>query len=195
MKRRMWLVGLVLALCWVLRPDFASAVELDFIESGESVTAFGSGFDVSFPPPSGVETVTFTDTFLSSSIFSGSGVAVLLESAGLVSDRVDVNFHLFDPGVMSLTATFTSDADPAGLPGIDPAFLAKFGLLEDGTLQDLSGRFFDPATGLAVSLPPELTIKAQSDVPEPSALLLVGVGLFALRLLQRQKLGANHPTS
>ncbi len=130
-------------------------------------------------------------------VVAGSGVAVLLESNGTVSDLLEVtvtpkkrgmNIPFFDA-----SGTFTSDIDPGGLDltglGLSDEIMKKVlanGLAEDGTQQDIGSRLIDPTTGNALNIG-GLVITAASDVPEPSSLLLFGTGLLALAVLSQRR--------
>ena len=77
-----------------------------------------------------------------------------------------VNNHIAD-----FTADFGSD--PESLGTCPPCTR----LFEDGTLQNVNAY---------LSLPDNITIQIQSDVPEPASLALVGLGLFGVAALRRK---------
>ena len=74
-------------------------------------------------------------------------------------------------GVADFTADFGSDPESLG------TCVQCTRLFEDGTLQNVNA---------FLSLPDNITIQIQSDVPEPASLALVGLGLFGVAALRRK---------
>jgi hypothetical protein len=136
--------------------------------------------------------------------------AYLLESAGAFGAISDITTLEFFPGGQLGTGTgvfddvefsFISDPDTgSGLGNIPGGFV--FRQVEDGTALSLNGLFFtgpaddallqraycqSPPCGLFPGLPGGYTVMARSDapeVPEPSTLLLLGVGFAALGIVR-----------
>jgi hypothetical protein len=136
-------------------------------------------------------------------VAGGTGMAVLLERNGKVSDilKVTVTPKKRGGGIdfFDVNLVFTSDSDPGGLdPGVTDEIMQKLlstdpdeggALQEDGTEQDIGKRLIDIATGKRLDIG-GLVITAASDLPEPSTLLLLGPGLLLLAARRRRGKGS-----
>ncbi len=123
--------------------------------------------------------------------------AVLREPSGGVSDYV---FLSVTPrpaqGDARVLVGFQSDPFTFREFPAPPARVRAQGLLEDGTVQDVSAAFFRIQNAMAVNVPltcptcgmPFLTVSVQSDlepVPEPTTILLFGTAVAGLGLAAR----------
>lgn len=200
---------LFLTIAWGLAPPYASAdvIITDLTEAPVTAFVFDSlnpGDNTPADKPLTADKDTPEKLSFSISVDGtggGSGVAVLLEPDGTVSDRLEVTVTQKFRGAMmniaflQISGTFTSDADPGGLDltdlGLTDDIMKKVignGLREDGTQQDIGSRLINSATGDTLTIS-TLKITAASDVvPEPSSLLLFGPGLLALAVLFRRRL-------
>ena len=198
---------LFLTFAWGLAPGLASADvnpgEVDIMDTGNpSVTVTGGVNSVNdtctAAKPAGSCTVDngppekFTFSIPVDGNSAGSGIAVLLDPGGTVSDLLEVTWvkKMRGNGIIfqDISGTFTSTDDPAGLNlaflGLTDAVMKNLiqnGLTENGLLQNIGNQLIDPATGNSVAIL-DMTIKAVS-VPGPVAgaglpgLLFAGGGL------------------
>jgi len=209
MKRTAWWVGLAaLAGSGLLTAGIASAANVTIHDddiSGVVITP-----DNNFELGVNVTQHTFESASLSGSWIAltgrvGSGIIYITEqdqSTTALSDILYAEWGSSNPGGFStatIDLTFLSDTDgtlsPSGLitqAMIDaaPTFLANGWVVpETGLLQGLTGQFRNLATGDLVSLPSNLTVFAQSDVvPEPSTLILLGMGLAGFAVVGRKRM-------
>jgi hypothetical protein len=201
-----WLQVLFLALPWSLAPGLASADVIIMDLTDAPITAFVSdslnpGDNTPADKPLTADKDTPEKLSFSISVDGtgeGSGVAVLLEPDGTVSDLLEVTVLQRLRGMnipfLQISGTFTSDADPGGLLaglGLTDEIMKKVidnGLREDGTQQDIGARLINTVTGDPLNIS-TLKITAASDVdvvPEPSSVLLLVPGLLALAVLHKR---------
>ncbi len=220
-NRRISFFAFVSLLACGLMPGFAAAVPTISIKdlTEDRISAVFSGFNLNpgdNSPPDNVtglpiplladvntpEKITNPSSVSINGDTSASGVAVLLENTGMVSDLLEVTLtrKLRGPQMnipyLEVVFTFTSDSDPGGLDlsglGLTDEVYKKListgpdggALLEDGTDQDIGSRLIDPTTGNRLTIN-DLMITAASDAPEPSSLLLLGLGLPVLAVRRR----------
>ena len=98
------------------------------------------------------------------------GIGCSLTQNNCFSDILHVYWTVAG-GVADFTADFGSDPESLG------TCVQCTALFEDGTLQNVNA---------FLSLPANITIQIQSDVPEPASLALVGLGLFGVAALRRK---------
>jgi hypothetical protein len=128
-------------------------------------------------------------------------VAVLLEppgenenATGSISDVVALSITPGGGGAAD-ALTISLQSDTTGITFAPGLATNPRAVVENGTSQPLTARFFDPLTGAAVNLPTGLTVFVASDaIPEPSSLLLAGsgivTGMFMVWRRRRHRMGA-----
>jgi hypothetical protein len=193
---------LFLTFAWGLAPGLASADTIpglvDIMDTGNpvSITVTGGVNSVNdtctAAKPLGSCTVDsgppekFTFSIPVDGNSAGSGIVVLLDPSGMVSDLLEVTWvqKMRGMGIIyqDISGTFTSTDDPAGLNlaflGLTDDVMKKLvqnGLTETGLLQNIGNQLIDPATGNPVAIL-NMTIRAASPVPGP----VVGAGLPGL---------------
>jgi hypothetical protein len=191
---------LFVTLAWGLAPGFASADQMqgtititDLTEAPATATVQGGTNQVNetvTADKATPEMLSFTIS-VDGTVTAGSGVAVLLESGGMVSDLLQVTVTPRKRGLnipyFDASGTFTSDPDPgevdlSGL-GLTDEIMKKVianGLQEDGTQQDLGSRLINTTTGDPLNIGGLVITAASDGVPEPSSLTLLGLGALSL---------------
>jgi hypothetical protein len=185
-------VARTIFLVCALTPTLALAANININDLTDTITVQNSQFEGGFTSSVAGEDATFSGSWISNGGTTGSGIVYLLEpGTQLVSDSLTVNFGCTSPTgcVATISGAFASDT--TGNLGPLPAGFT--GLVENGTLQNVTGAFQDPVTHAAVAIPQNLTILIASDiaespeVPEPSSIYLVVSGIAALLLGSRRK--------
>ena len=163
----------------------AMSANINFYDLLDAVTVDATQFDVTPATVThmfifgGEDDVRVQGQFFSNSA-DGSGdsfVGLVEPGIGCSLTRLDCFSDILHVvwSVTNHTATFTADF------GSDPESVGTCvqctALFEDGTLQNVNA---------FLSLPDNITIQIQSDVPEPASLALLGLGLFGVAALRRK---------
>jgi hypothetical protein len=185
-------VARTIFLVCALTPALALAANININDLTDTITVQNSQFEGGFTSNVAGEDATFSGSWISNGGTTGSGIVYLLEpGTQLVSDSLTVNFGCTSASGCLATITGTFASDTTGNLGPLPAGFT--GLVENGTLQNVTGAFQNPVTHAAVAIPQNLTIFIASDivesaeVPEPSSIYLVIGGIALLLLASRRK--------
>ena len=182
----LWVVTLMLAVPMAYANSIPATINVVEGPEGTLPAVFVSGFDIQTPdiaiagPENAAIGALLAGRFHTSSPDTGLTIAfgfMLEPGSRVISDFVTLVFEV-SGGQASVIELFASDkADDLGVLGAGfPA------VVENGTLQDLSGSFANIA-GVPVALPQGLVIGVQSDiseVPEPATWLLLVTGIPGL---------------
>jgi len=176
----------VLVLC-ALAPTLASAANINVNDLLDNITFAGSQFEFGFSSTvdSTGEGGNFSGSWISTGGTNGAGVVYLLDPGTLlVSDFLMVMFQCASLTGCQATINGRFVSDTTGNLGALPAGFT--GVVETGTLQNVTGSFQDPVTHAQVTLPQNLTVFIASDVaesaevPESASIYLLVGGLLLL---------------
>ena len=163
----------------------AMSANINFHDLLDAVTVDATQFDVTPATVThmnifgGEDDVRVQGQFISNSADSSGdsfvglvepGIGCTLTRTDCFSDILHVVWTVTNH-VADFTADFGSDRESLGTCGQCTR------LFEDGTLQNVNA---------FLSLPDNITIQIQSDVPEPASLALLGLGLFGVAALRRK---------
>jgi hypothetical protein len=199
-----WVARAVLTVPGLLNPGLASAAHITITDddvNGVVVTPdanFEGGVTVT---QNSFESASLSGDWLANMGRSGSGIIYLVEpGTTILSDILDATWSITadnnppDADQVHIDLNFESDVNGVLLSGrtIPQLFLDHSWYTEEtGSLQGMTGLFRDPNTGANVNLPTNLTIVAASDIdpiPEPSTLVLLGMGLAGFAVVGRKRL-------
>src|SRR5438552_6659566 len=129
------------------------------------------------------ESATGSGAYLAATTATGSALVVLTEPGGGNSDWLELIYSGSGSfGTETVQALWRSDSDPGGLPALPSGVTPSF-LLETGGVQDVTALLAASATASGFAFPSNITVQVQSDVadvPEPSSLVLLSIGIAGL---------------
>ena len=183
--KRGFVIAVTLGLVCTVGLGTAQASNLLAFEVGDVATfvADANWDRTPFTFTSSGESATGSGAYLAATTATGSALVVLTEPGGGNSDWLELIYS--GPGglqVETVQALWRSDSDPGGLPALPTGVTPQF-LLETGGIQDVTALLAASATASGFAFPSNLTVQVQSDVadvPEPSSLVLLSIGIAGL---------------
>ena len=180
------LTGVALAAALLVTAGPAKSANVNFHDLLDTVTVDATQFDVTPATIThmnifgGEDDVRVTGQFFTNSPDgAGGNTTGLFEPnlpGGIASDVIRSTWSV-SGGIATITLDFGSDPASCNEGGLVCGSIPT-GKFEDGTLQNVND---------ILSLPANITVQIQSDIPEPTTLALLGVALAGVGFIRRKR--------